>query len=160
MGATGPLHDRKAGNSPPVVFRRESAVIAEDVIQQLKGLAKASSQNAYCPYSNFRVGAALLGSSGKTYGGCNIENASYGVTICAERSALAAAVTDGESSIEAVLIYTPTPSPTSPCGACRQALNEFGPNMTCFCVCDGTDQIQAKLSELLPSAFGPKNLRP
>jgi cytidine deaminase len=133
-------------------------VIAESVLQRLIESAKAASRHAYCPYSQFRVGAAVLGGSGKLYAGCNIENASYGMTICAERSALARAVTDGETKIDAVVVYTPTAMPTAPCGACRQALNEFGPEMECICVCDGNNVAHATLKELLPAAFGPKNL--
>ncbi len=136
----------------------ETNVIADDVLGRLIETAKTASRNAYCPYSGFRVGAAVLCGSGKLFPGCNVENASFGMTICAERSAMAAAITDGETKIEAVVIYTPTPAPTAPCGACRQALNEFGPDMVCICVCDGTDVIRMTLAELLPAAFGPKNL--
>lgn len=139
-------------------MRVEVALITDDELRKLTDAAKAASRNAYCPYSGFRVGAAVLCSSGKVYAGCNVENASYGVTICAERSALARAITDGETKIEAVVVYTPTPWPTAPCGACRQALNEFGPEMECICVCDGSDVIRMALHELLPVAFGPKNL--
>lgn len=121
-------------------------------------VARAAAARAYCPYSKFRVGAALLGQSGAIYPGCNVENASFGLTICAERSALARAVTDGETRIEAVVIVTPTPTPTAPCGACRQALNEFGPRLRCLCVCDGADVIDTTLDALLPAAFGPQNL--
>ncbi len=135
-------------------------MIADNVLQRLIETAKVASQNAYCPYSGFRVGAAVLCGSSKLFAGCNVENASYGMTICAERSAMAAAITAGEAKIEAVVIYTPTPAPTAPCGACRQALNEFGPDMECICVCDGTDVIRMTLAELLPAAFGPKNLLP
>jgi cytidine deaminase len=121
--------------------------------------ARAASRHAYCPYSGFRVGAAVLAGSGKIYAGCNIENASYGLTICAERSALAAAVTAGEKELRAVVVYTPTPTPTAPCGACRQALNEFGPAMPVLCACDGAERMETTLAELLPAAFGPKNLQ-
>lgn len=135
-------------------------MIAKDVISRLIVEAKSASKNAYCPYSKFRVGASVLGGSGRIYAGCNVENASFGMTICAERSALAASVTQGETKIEGIVIYTPTAKPTAPCGACRQALNEFGTEMSCICVCDGPDEIRLKLSELLPAAFGPKNLQP
>ncbi len=135
-------------------------MIADDVLRRLIETAKAASRNAYCPYSGFRVGAAVLCGSGKLFPGCNVENASYGITICAERSAMATAITAGETRIDAVVIYTPTPAPTAPCGACRQALNEFGPDMECICVCDGTDVMHTRLADLLPAAFGPKNLLP
>jgi cytidine deaminase len=133
-------------------------MIADSVMQKLIDAAKVASRNAYCPYSGFRVGAAVLGGSGKVFAGCNVENASYGLTICAERSALARAITDGETKIGAVVVYTPTAMPTAPCGACRQALNEFGPDMECICVCDRGDIMRMTLKELLPAAFGPKNL--
>ncbi|MFL5329450.1 MAG: cytidine deaminase [Gemmataceae bacterium] len=120
--------------------------------------AKEASRRAYCPYSQFRVGAAVQGGSGKIYSGCNVENASYGLTICAERSALARAVAEGETEIRAVAVFTPTPIPTAPCGACRQVLNEFGPDAAVVCACDGPETLQTTLRELLPGAFGPKNL--
>lgn len=130
----------------------------DEMREKLTAAAKAASRNAYCPYSSFRVGAAVLASSGKIYSGCNVENASYGLTICAERSALSHAVAEGERQIEAVVVYTPTTTPTAPCGACRQVLNEFGPGADCLCACDGHDVIAMKLNDLLPAAFGPKNL--
>jgi cytidine deaminase len=120
--------------------------------------ARAASQAAHCPYSRFPVGAAVLTASGHVFRGCNVENASYGLTICAERNAAFQAVAAGETEFQAVVVYTPTPTPTAPCGACRQVLNEFGPTAQVRCVCDGPDQIQTTLSDLLPEAFGPKNL--
>src|SRR3954467_6849884 len=95
-------------------------------LNPLLDAAKAASKRSYCPYSKFRVGAAVLGGSGAIHSGCNVENASYGLTICAERAALARAIAEGETEIRAVAIYTPTSKPTGPCGACRQVLNEFG----------------------------------
>jgi cytidine deaminase len=121
--------------------------------------AIAASGRAYCPYSKFRVGAAVLTDSGAIVSGCNVENASYGLTICAERNAVFQAIARGASAIRAVVIYTPTDTPTAPCGACRQVLNEFGPDCEVLCVCDGSETIQARLDSLLPSAFGPKNLQ-
>lgn len=120
--------------------------------------AKKASRTAYCPYSRFQVGAAVLAKSGVVAAGCNVENASYGLTICAERNAVFQLAAAGERELAAVVVYTPTPTPTAPCGACRQVLNEFGPDMTVICVCDGPKRIEAKLSEMLPQAFGPKNL--
>lgn len=125
---------------------------------QLMDSARSASKRAYCPYSDFHVGAALLGESGAIYHGCNVENASYGLTICAERSAVARAIADGETEIVGIVVYTPTPKPTTPCGACRQVLNEFGPSMPIRCVCDGKDVFRTTLAKLLPSAFGPRNL--
>jgi len=120
--------------------------------------AKAASKAAYCPYSHFPVGAVVLTRNGKTYSACNVENASYGLTICAERSAVVQAVADGVRTIIAVAIYTPTEQPTAPCGACRQVLSEFGPEALVYCGCDGEHVIQTTVSELLPHAFGPKAL--
>ena len=87
--------------------------------------AKEVSHNAYAKYSNFKVGACVLASSGKTYTGCNIENASYGLTVCAERNAIASAVANGEKTIHAVAIYSPNMLDCPPCGACRQVILEF-----------------------------------
>lgn len=126
-----------------------SALVAE---------ARAASGRAYCPYSRFRVGAAVLTDSGAVVAGCNVENASYGLTICAERAAVFQAIARGASAIRAVVVYTPTEIPTAPCGACRQVLNEFGPDCEVLCVCDGPETIRARLDSLLPSAFGPRNL--
>ncbi|HVM62891.1 MAG TPA: cytidine deaminase [Verrucomicrobiae bacterium] len=120
--------------------------------------ARRASERAYCPYSKFPVGAAVLGRSGKIYTGCNVENAAYGSTICAERNAIFQMVAAGEREIEAVIIYTPTKITSAPCGACRQVINEFGPNARIISVCDTGDRVDAPLSDLLPHAFGPKNL--
>jgi cytidine deaminase len=130
----------------------------EDELDRLKEAARAASERAYCPYSKFRVGAAILTSSGRIFAGCNVENASYGLTICAERNAVFLMVASGETSIRAVVIYTPTPTPTAPCGACRQVLNEFGPDALVHSGCDGPQVISRRISQLLPEAFGPRNL--
>jgi cytidine deaminase len=127
--------------------------------EALVAQAKAASGRAYCPYSKFRVGAAVLTESGEVVAGCNVENASYGLTMCAERNAVFQAVARGASSIRAVVVYTPTPIPTAPCGACRQVLNEFGPDCEVLCVCDGPETIHSQLYALLPKAFGPGNLQ-
>lgn len=125
---------------------------------RLAEAAKAASKRAYCPYSHFHVGAALLTNDGRLYTGCNVENASYGLTICAERNAVFHAVAEGSLAVSALLVYTPTPQPAAPCGACRQVMNEFGPAAQIRCVCDGPETIDLKLSDLLPKAFGPGNL--
>jgi cytidine deaminase len=134
--------------------------IAESVKQQLIAAARDAAGRAYCPYSRFRVGAAVLTSSGEVHSGCNVENASYGLTICAERNAIfhAAAVSGPGLEIRMIVVYTPTPEPTAPCGACRQVLNEFGPEAQVLCVCDGPTAIAHRLPDLLPAAFGPANL--
>jgi cytidine deaminase len=133
--------------------------ISEEQIQQLLGCAKAVSDKAYAPYSNFYVGAAILSGSGAIYTGCNVENASYGLANCAERTAVFSAVAAGERMFKAVVIYTPTDRPTAPCGACRQVLYEFGPDAVVVSVASSGASLQMTVSELLPKAFGPKDLK-
>ena len=87
--------------------------------------AKAARENAHAPYSNFRVGAALRASSGRIYTGCNVENATYGLTVCAERVAIFKAISEGERGFDAIAVVTDTESLTPPCGACRQLIWEF-----------------------------------
>jgi cytidine deaminase len=125
---------------------------------RLEKSARLAAGQAYAPYSKFVVGAAALGSSGKIYAGCNVENASFGLCICAERTAIFAAVSAGERQITAVAIYTPTATPTTPCGACRQVINEFGPTAEIISICDSGDRLDSSLERLLPGAFGPGNL--
>jgi cytidine deaminase len=104
------------------------------------------------------VGAAVLTASGRVYAGCNVENASYGLCNCAERTAIFTAAAAGERRIRAVVVYTPTRQPTLPCGACRQVINEFGPESVVISVCDSRRRLETTLPELLPHAFGPKDL--
>lgn len=113
---------------------------------------------AYCPYSNFAVGAALLTSSGKVYEGVNVENAAYPACICAERTALVKAVSEGEREVVALAVSTT--SAGAPCGQCRQMLAEFG-QAAIIVLADAEGHITAKttLTELLPRAFGPDFLR-
>jgi cytidine deaminase len=130
----------------------------EDV-GRLKEAAMRASRNSYSPYSRFPVGAALMTETGEIYAGTNVENASFGLTICAERSAIFRAVATGARQIAVIVIYTPTETTTTPCGACRQVINEFGPDADVYSVCDKPSvQSHHKLSELLPAAFGPGNL--
>ena len=125
----------------------------------LEKAARAAAANAYVPYSRFAVGAALLTADGQMFSGCNVENAAYGLTNCAERTAVfSARAATRMSEITAICIYTPTPTPTPPCGSCRQVLNEFGPTMHVRLICDGDQVIDTSLDALLPGAFGPKNL--
>lgn len=132
--------------------------IARATISKLKSAAKDASRHAYCPYSHFRVGAAVLTEGGEIFSGCNVENTSYGLTICAERSAVFQAVARGARKIRAVVIYTPTKTPTAPCGACRQVINEFGTEAVIYSFCDGSQVLKDKLSNLLIHAFGPASL--
>lgn len=120
--------------------------------------ARSAADRAYAPYSNFRVGAAVLAGSGKIFTGCNVENASYGLCNCAERTAIFSAIAAGETSVRCVAVYTPTPRPTPPCGACRQVINEFGPTAKVISSCDSEERIETTLDALLPAAFGPQNL--
>ena len=126
---------------------------------ELEMAARLASRQAYVPYSRFSVGAAILDANGKIHIGCNVENASYGLTNCAERTAVySARANHGIQEVLAVCIYTPTEKATPPCGACRQVLNEFGPTMQVRAICDSEDSINTTLDVLLPGAFGPKNL--
>lgn len=126
--------------------------------RRLEQSARRAARAAYAPYSNFTVGAAVLAGSGRLYAGCNVENAAYSLCHCAERTAIFTAVAAGEQAIRAVAVYTPTATATPPCGACRQVINEFGPDALVISVCDSADRIETSLSALLPAAFGPKNL--
>ena len=104
-----------------------SSSLSDPLRRRLERAARAAAEKAYAPYSGFRVGAAVLAASGKVFSGCNVENASYGLCNCAERTAIFNAVAAGEQVLRAVVVYTPTANPTSPCGACRQVISEFGP---------------------------------
>jgi cytidine deaminase len=136
--------------------------ITESVQAEITAAARRAAAQAYCPYSRFPVGAAVLTGDGEIFAGCNVENASYGLTICAERNAVFQAVAQGQGRLVvlAVVVYTPTPQPTAPCGACRQVINEFGPDAEVISICDGTGVIRSRLGSLLPEAFGPGNLTP
>ena len=93
--------------------------VSDAALRRLERTARSASARAYAPYSRFPVGAAVLAGSGRIYPGCNVENAAYGMCNCAERTAIFSAVAAGEKSVRAVAVYTPTPLPTTPCGACR-----------------------------------------
>ncbi len=134
--------------------REEDASPVSD--EELLTLARTAMKNSYSPYSRFAVGAALLTQSGRVYLGCNIENASFGLTNCAERTALFKAVSEGERAFEAIAIASNGSAPY-PCGACRQALNEFAPDLRVL-VTWGEHVDQTTLRELLPHGFGPKDL--
>lgn len=127
-------------------------------LQKLKAAAKAAASHAYAPYSKFRVGAAVLTGTGKIFSGCNVENASYGLCNCAERTAIFSAVAAGERKLKCVVVYTPTRNATAPCGACRQVIFEFGPSVRIVSICAGRDQIDGSIRSLLPAAFGPADL--
>ena len=123
--------------------------------QELINLAIKASENSYSPYSKFAVGACVLAESGNTYSGCNFENSSFGLTICAERNAVGSAIVAGERKIKAVAIYSPNSEYCYPCGACRQVLNEFKDAPEGLdVVLTGSDGIRVyKLEQLLPEGF-------
>ena len=131
--------------------------IPENALRALIDKAKDASKMSYCPYSKFQVGAAVLSNTGDIHTGCNVENASYGLTICAERNAIVQMVAKAQHQIQTLVIYTPTEVPTAPCGACRQVIYEFGPDARIVSICDGPERIDTTLSKLLPLAFGLKN---
>ncbi len=120
--------------------------------KKLFDLAREVAQNAYAPYSNFHVGAALLTDTGNTYLGCNVENASYGLSICAERNAIFNMVANGDKTIKEIAIYVDSEKLFPPCGACRQVLAEFGQDIAIYY---GNDEkiIETTLQEILPHTF-------
>lgn len=125
--------------------------------KELIEVAKKYRESAYTPYSKFKVGAAVLTKKGNVYGGCNIENSSYPVTNCAERTAIFKAVSEGEREIEALAVIADTDGPCSPCGACRQVMAEFHINRIIMANLKG-DVKTVTLEEILPFAFSDKDL--
>ena len=126
--------------------------------RRLEKAARTAARASYSPYSKFSVGAAILAGSGKIYTGCNVENASFGLCNCAERTAIFTAAAAGERVVQAVVVYTPTPTATSPCGACRQVINELGPSAIVISICDSNERLETAIDFLLPHAFGPSDL--
>jgi cytidine deaminase len=135
-------------------IRNSQSAIQEGLIEQANQVRKY----AYAPYSNFRVGAALLAKSGRVYAGCNIENAAYSPTICAERVALGSAIASGEpiGGFSIIAVVGGLPGPTSPCGVCRQVLSELAPGIMVVMASDpeqGNDRMSMTIEELLPHGF-------
>ena len=122
--------------------------------------SKIARENAYVPYSKFKVGAALLGKNGTVYRGCNIENAGYSLTNCAERTAMFKAISEGVMEFEAIAIVADTDRPCQPCGACRQVISEFcDPDMPVYLTNLKGDVQETTVGELLPGAFGKGDLK-
>lgn len=133
--------------------------IENNKVQELITAAKDGFAKAYAPYSNFHVGAAALTENGDIVKGCNVENASYGLTVCAERNCLAQGVIAGEQKFSAIVIYTNQDKLTPPCGACRQVIAEFlAPEALVKAVNHKNNSKDWTVSELLPDAFTPKDL--
>ena len=124
----------------------------EAALEGLVEAARAVRDQAYAPYSGFAVGAALL-AEGRVFTAVNVENASYPISVCAERNAVAAMVAAGERIIDAIAVVTAAPSPTPPCGACRQVLWEFGPSGTVIAETDGGSRLLWAIEDLLPAPF-------
>jgi cytidine deaminase len=139
--------------------KRAAREIPPTTLAAMKQGAIEAAHHAYAPYSRFAVGAAVLSDDGRIHTGANVENASFGLSICAERNAIFRAVADGARRIDAVVVYTPTREATPPCGACRQVLSEFGADALIVCCSDdSTGDRRYHLAELLPEAFGPAHL--
>jgi cytidine deaminase len=142
------------------VSEAQVAQVAPEVVDDLVTRAHAARGRAYAPYSRFRVGAALRDGDGRIFEGANVENASYGLSICAERVAAASAVAAGSRRIEAIAVVGGSSRPAAPCGACRQFLHEFGPEMLVVSESPKGDRRSWRLSELLLDGFGPQDLDP
>jgi cytidine deaminase len=125
--------------------------------RELVQLAQAARENAYAPYSHYNVGAALLTASGQVFTGCNVENAVYPMTLCAERTAMVKAVSEGQREFVAIAIATRNGG--SPCGACRQVMREFAPHLRILLADDAGHVRQFTLDQLLPESFGPESLK-
>jgi len=127
------------------------------VTDTLVEAARAAQLRAYAPYSKFRVGCALEAEDGRVFVGCNVENASYGLTICAERAAVCAAVAAGAHRFRRAIVVSDADPPAAPCGACRQVLSEFGRDLRVEGV-SPAGTVSWTIAELLPSAFGKEQL--
>jgi cytidine deaminase len=142
----------------PAPSKSSAPKVTVDGVDDLLRAADAAAQLAHSPYSKIKVGAALLARDGVVYTGCNVENASYGLTLCAERVAMVKAVSAGAREFTTIAIATDQEKTLMPCGACRQFLHEFAPELTVVCQGSRGARATAKLSELLPRAFSPGDL--
>lgn len=132
--------------------------LTTDESDKLVSAAREAAQKAYAPYSGFSVGAAVLTAEGNIFSGCNVENVSYGLTICAERTALVKAVSEGYRNIRAVAIYAETEPYCTPCGACRQFIAEFGPGIKIIQANKRGEYVTNSIEELLPGGFSAEML--
>ena len=137
---------------------RSTDHIAGLPLERLREEAFTARERAYCPYSNYRVGAVLETDTGELFQGCNVENASYPAGTCAERVALGSAIAAGFRRFRRVVIATDAQSPTPPCGLCRQALVEFAPALEVIAISGGGTVVRWSLADLLPSPFTPASI--
>ena len=128
--------------------------------QELCAAARAMLERSYAPYSNFPVGAALECADGSVFTGCNIENAAFSPSICAERTAVAKAVSEGHRDFVRIVIAGRSADFCVPCGTCRQVLREFAPDMEVICLNGAGEELCLTLEDLLPHSFGPEYLAP
>ena len=129
------------------------SVIDDSIVEKLISAAASAREQAYAPYSDYKVGAALLAEDDSIYRGCNVENASYGLTICAERNAVGAAVLEGKRRFKAIAIVSDDDPPATPCGACRQVLVQFGNNIMVVTANLKGHRKDFMLSDLIPHVF-------
>ena len=132
---------------------------SKEVVNKLCDEAKKVAENAYAVYSNFRVGAALITTEGKIFTGANVENKSFGLTNCAERTAIFQCVSQGYRNIKTIVVYTPTETPTAPCGACRQVISEFAEDAEIICICDTDLKMEGSSKYFLPDSEFPVDLK-
>ncbi|MGN0779519.1 MAG: cytidine deaminase [Aristaeellaceae bacterium] len=137
-----------------IAMERDAQSVSDDALLQL---ARQAMQHSYSPYSGYAVGAALLCDNGRVFTGCNVENASFGLTNCAERTAVFKAISEGERAFRAIAIAAEKSAPW-PCGACRQVLEEFAPNIRVLVTWADGQKDESTLTALLPHGFGPKEL--
>ncbi len=142
---------------PPCPVTQSDGKVMQINKQALIEQALQARKLAYAPYSNYQVGAALLGADGRVFSGCNVENAVYPLVICAERTAVFKAVSEGERAFVAIAVATRDGG--SPCGACRQVLTEFSPDMLVLIVDEAGRVRETTAGDLLPDRFGPESLR-
>ena len=138
--------------------KKEGENTVKEEYKRLIEEAEKARKRAYTPYSKFQVGAAVLCVDGRIFTGCNIENASFGLTVCAERVAIFKAISEGLTKFEAIAVIGDTDKPCSPCGACRQVISEFGEDIPLIMANLKGDVKIKKIKELLPEAFGKNDL--